>query len=125
MRVIIISVFASWMGLFSTASAEDYRWSGPIQSSRPSSQAVPAPKESDIRRLRVALNLTPEQLPYWSPVEAALLELARQNEGAAGAQLRRLKGLAAPLIRSLDDIQKRDAISFARHMGYGRLVASY
>jgi hypothetical protein len=125
MRVIVISVFASWMGLFGSASAEDYRWSGPIQASRPGSQAVPAPKESEIRRLRTVLNLTPEQVPYWSPVEAALLQLARQNERADGSQLRRLKGLAAPLVRSLDEVQKRDAISFARQMGYGRLVASF
>jgi hypothetical protein len=125
MRVIVISLFASWMGLFSTASAEDYRWSGSIQASRPSSEAVPAPKEFDIRRLRTALNLTPGQLAYWSPVEAALLQIVRQNEPADGAQLRRLKGLAAPLIRSLDDVQKSDAISIARNMGYGRLVASF
>lgn len=96
-----------------------------------------------IVRLRAALRLTPAQLPHWLPVEVALYELARQQargEAAAftyrmsdrssavattAAQLRRIKAIAMPLIRTLDDHQKREAIAFARHMGFEQLVASF
>lgn len=99
--------------------------------------------ESHITRLRVALKLTPAQRPHWVPVEAALSELARQqargeaagfshkftDRGSAvaltAAQLRRLKVIAMPLIKTLDDNQKREAIAFARHIGFQQLVAAF
>ena len=40
-------------------------------------------------------------------------------------QLRRLKAVAMPLIQSLDDNQKRDAIIFARNLGLQQLVAAF
>ena len=40
-------------------------------------------------------------------------------------KLRRLKVLAGPLIRSLDDSQKSEAVAFARRIGYGQLAASF
>lgn len=98
---------------------------------------------SHIARLRAALNLTPAQQSHWAPVEAALHELARQqaNGEAAGftqkftdrstaiaataTQLRRLKAIAMPLIKSLDDSQKRNAIGLARNLGFQQLVAAF
>ena len=98
---------------------------------------------SHIARLRVTLNLTPAQQSHWAPVEVALHELARQqaNGEAAGfthkfadrssaiaataTQLRRLKAIALPLIKSLDDIQKRNAIGLARNLGFQQLVAAF
>jgi zinc resistance-associated protein len=99
--------------------------------------------ESHIARLRATLKLTPAQQPYWAPVEVALYELARQQARgeAAGfnarytgyssavalteAHLRRLKAIAMPLIYSLDDNQKRDAMAFGRNMGLHQLIASF
>ena len=151
---IMCAVAISLAAMPSLASAEDFRWGGPVQQSRPATQqarpntdqtrpntdgAILTLKESDVGRLRAALNLTPEQQPHWGPVEAALIDIARQDSRAEATglvsrtsavatravQLRRLKSLAGPLIRSLDDSQKRDAIAFARRLGYGQLVASF
>ena len=89
------------------------------------------------------MKLTPAQQPHWTPVEAALSELARQQAkgeaagfshkytdrssaiAATATQLRRLKAIAMPLIKSLDDSQKRDAITFARNLGFQQLVAAF
>jgi hypothetical protein len=99
--------------------------------------------QGHIARLRATLNLTPAQQSHWAPVEVALSELARQqaNGQAAGftqkftdrssaiaataSQLRRLKAIAMPLIKSLDDSQKRNAIGFARNLGFQQLVAAF
>lgn len=100
-------------------------------------------RESDIAGLKAALNLTPEQRPHWTPVEAALSHLARQQAHAeantyvqrvkdraaalaeTASQLRRLKSVATPLMSSLDDAQKRAAVNFARRMGYGPLLNAF
>ncbi len=99
--------------------------------------------EAHIARLRAALKLTPAQHRHWVPVEAALSELARRQArgGSAGLgskfadrssamaattnQLRRLKAVAMPLIYTLDDNQKREAIAFARTLGFQQLVAAF
>lgn len=99
--------------------------------------------ESHIARLRTTLKLTPAQVPHWAPVEAALHELARQQArgqaagfshkltdrssatAATATQLRRLKAVAMPLIQTLDDSQKRDAVIFARNLGFQQLVAAF
>jgi hypothetical protein len=98
--------------------------------------------EGHIARLRVALKLTPAQHRHWVPVEAALGELARRQARSAAAmtskfadrssavaatahQLRRLKAVAMPLILTLDDNQKREAITFARTLGFQQLVAAF
>ncbi len=99
--------------------------------------------EGHIARLRAALRLTPAQLPYWAPVESALNDLARQQArgeaagssakfsdrsaaiAATATQLRRLKAIAMPLIQTLDDNQKREAIAFARQLGFQQLVAAF
>ena len=45
----------------------------------------------------------------------------------AGAvvQLKRLASAAAPLIKVLDESQKRSAVSFAQNAGFGHLAAAF
>jgi hypothetical protein len=100
--------------------------------------------ETHIAILKNILNLRPEQEPYWVPVEAALGELARwqakkaSESGTAGRtsnrkaadvnakkQLKRIAAVSAPLIRALDENQRRDVITLARAFGFERLVASF
>lgn len=110
------------------------------QLARAHAAADPIITPSHITRLRATLRLTPAQQAYWAPVEVALSELARQQARgeAAGfasrftdrsaiteAHLRRIKAIAMPLIYSLDDNQKRDAVAFGRAMGLQHLVAAF
>ena len=99
--------------------------------------------EGLIARLRAALKLTPAQHAHWVPVEAALSELARQQArgeaagftakltdrssaiAATTTQLRRIKAIALPLINSLDENQKREALAFGRNLGLQQLVAAF
>ena len=127
------------IGPIGLASAEPYRWGGPVEPARPNTQAAPGPKhakeitpaypalkQAHVARLRSALHLTSDQQRHWLPVEAALNDLVRRHAGTAtDQQLQRLKTIATPLIVSLDDDQKREAIGFARRMGYASLVAAY
>ena len=89
-------------------------------------------------RIKSVLRLTPEQEPYWPPVEAALRDIARQQERAepAGfvrrishrvvsivlnsAAVERLAVAARPLIAELDDEQMRAASSWRRKWAWGR-----
>jgi hypothetical protein len=98
--------------------------------------------EVNIYRIKSALHLTPEQMHYWAPVEAALLRIANeqaQDESAGfvrrmsrrvvsialtAAAVQRLAASAVPLIRVLDDEQKRNAVSMAQEMGLGPVVAA-
>jgi hypothetical protein len=97
--------------------------------------------ETHIAILKNVLNLRPDQEPYWIPVAAALGELARGQAKSAdgdmterhrkpatvGAKqhLKRIAAISAPLIRALDESQKRDVITLARAFGLERLVASF
>jgi len=100
--------------------------------------------ETHIALLKYVLNLRPEQEPYWVPLEAALNDLARRqamkaseieivgstsNRQAAGdsakKRLKRLTTVAAPLIRALDENQRRDVMMLARTFGFEQLVASF
>jgi hypothetical protein len=89
-----------------------------------------------IHRMKATLRLTRLQERYWPPIEAALREMAREpthkpaaGEGGTGAidpaKVQRLASVAYPLLASLDESQKRDAMAFARAMGLGSLVASF
>jgi len=85
---------------------------------------------SHIARLRATLNLTSAQQSLWAPVEVALSELARQqarggDTNAMMAQLRRVKAIAMPLIKSLDEGQKHSAMTFARNFGFQQLVTAF
>jgi hypothetical protein len=104
----------------------------------------PVIKEAHIARLRAALNLTSDQLRYWNPVESALRALAREQareEASVGlvarmtdkastvastaVKLRRLASAARPLIKVLDESQKRSAMSFVQSAGFGHLAAAF
>lgn len=103
--------------------------------------------ESGISRFKSALRLTPEQHKHWPRVESALRAMARESEGAGSDEDRpgfvrrvrnrvgeiasnagsmgRLVAAARPLVNSLDQYQKRDAIQMARAMGFGSLAARF
>jgi hypothetical protein len=51
-------------------------------------------------------------------------EKAKTLAGTA-VQLRRLASVAAPLIRVLDEGQKRNAMSFANNAGFGHLASAF
>ncbi len=93
---------------------------------------------------RTVLNLTAEQQKYWGPVESALRALARsqaREEASAGlvarvsekatrmagtaVHLKRLASAAAPLIKALDESQKRSAVSFVQSAGFGHLAQAF
>jgi len=139
----IVGAMALTMGTVSFAAAEVLDAPQAQQELR-SAHGGLAVKEAHIARLRTVLNLTAEQQRYWGPVESALRALARQQareEGSAGlvqrvrdraaavagtaVQLRRLASVAAPLVRVLDENQKRSAMSFAHSAGFGHLAAAF
>jgi len=94
----------------------------------------------DIGRIHRVLQLTPQQEPYWTPVETALRNLAREQESAEPAGLmrrigrravsivfnataiERLAAAARPLIAVLSDDQKRAAGEMAQRMGLGPVL---
>jgi hypothetical protein len=96
----------------------------------------------NIPRIKSALKLTAAQEPYWTPVEAALRDLARkqtQTESAGlvsrisnrvvtvvlnSAAVQRLAVAARPLIGRLDADQMRTAQGLAQEMGLGPVVAA-
>jgi hypothetical protein len=116
---------------------------------QPQAQAQAAPRllinDAMIARLKHALRLTPAQEAHWPAVEAALRDLARhdaQAEPEAGGVMRRLTRRATrvalnavhlrqvmtaamPLIQTLGEHQKRDALALARSMGLGSLSLAY
>lgn len=118
----------------SPARASDLGWTAPNQSR--SSAVV------DIDRIRSVLRLTPQQEPYWGPVEAALRHIERQQmqQEPAGfvrrishrvvslvldsVAVQRLAIAARPLIAVLTDDQKRAAAGLAQEMGLGPVVAA-
>jgi len=129
----LVSAVVLTLGMTSLASAETMQ----VASYEQSELGVTV-KESHIARLRAVLKLTPEQRPYWAPVESALRALVRGQEASAGGivqrasaaavdaiKLRRLAAAARPLIRVLDDEQKHDAMILARNLGFDRLVAAF
>jgi len=108
--------------------------------------------EAGIARFKAALRLKPAQERHWPRVEAALRAMASDGERqqvADGRQqvadasgnpgilrratemamsanaMRRLVSAAQPLVKSLDEDQKREAITLARAMGFGSLAARF
>ena len=103
--------------------------------------------EIGIARFKSALQLTPDQARHWPRVEAALRALARDNDrqeeasagggfvSRVGAQagnavsnamgMRRLISAAQPLVKSLDQGQRQQAMTLARAMGFGSLAARF
>jgi zinc resistance-associated protein len=103
--------------------------------------------EAGIARFKAALRLKPEQQKHWPRVEAALRSIAndgdkvevadaqpgfirrtvnRASELAMNASsVRRLVSAAQPLVKTLDEDQKREALTLARSMGFGQLAARF
>jgi hypothetical protein len=103
----------------------------------------PALTSAHIARLKAVLRLTPAQQQLWPPVEAALRDIARHPEAfpaearafqaAAGngeiaidrERMQRLAMAAWPLIMSLDETQKRDAVVLAKSIGLGGVLQAF
>ena len=95
-------------------------------------------KETHISLLKFALALRPAQEPYWAPVEHALRELARwqattaeyedRTGGRSGTivamRIKRIAAMAVPLIKALDENQKRSLHTLSRWAGLEQLLAS-
>ena len=102
--------------------------------------------ESKIAHAKASLRLTPEQEKHWPRVEVALRDVAaRKNnveEASAGgfvqkmsarageivlnaASIKRLVSAAQPLIKSLDENQKRQALTMARSMGLASVAEQF
>lgn len=105
--------------------------------------------EAGIARFKAALRLTPAQERHWPRVEAALRAMAQEGDrqqvadasGESGffrrvgaratemamsaASMRRLVSAAQPLVKSLDEDQRREALTLARSMGFGSLAARF
>jgi zinc resistance-associated protein len=121
-------------------------FSGSIMSAEPAA-ADASRLEAGLARFKAALRLKPEQERHWPRVEAALRSVmdesnrqqvadASGNPGffsrvgtraaemaLSATSMRKLAAAARPLLNSLDDDQKREAMSLARSMGFGRLAA--
>jgi hypothetical protein len=100
----------------------------------------------DISRIKSVLRLTPDQQAYWPAVEAALRGLAHrqvqeqqgdQTEGLVkrvsnrvyayaldAASLARIGAAVRPLVKVLDERQKKDAVALCHEMGLGQVLAA-
>jgi hypothetical protein len=115
--------------------------SAAVQRQRPDDP--PVLTAAHIARLKAVLRLTPAQQQLWPPVEAALRDIARHPEAlpaearafqaSAGngeiaidrERLQRLAMAAWPLIMSLDETQKRDAVVLAKSIGLGGVLQAF
>jgi len=79
-----------------------------------------------IARLKAVLKLNAEQRRYWPRVESALRQLAHRRAPllADGQEARRVMILAMPLINSLNDDQRREALTMARTMGFSAVASA-
>lgn len=96
-----------------------------------------------VARLKSALKLTAEQEHLWPAIERAFREISQAQEAVAPRSmvqaikqrvasiglntlaLRRLASAAHPLIRTLTDEQKQNALSFARSAGLASVAAAF
>ncbi len=143
LKAAIVGALTLTMGI-SFAAAETLSEAGAQYERGSASHGGPVIKEGHIARLRATLNLTAEQQKYWGPVESALRALARsqaREEASAGlvarmsdkatrmagtaVHLKRLASAAAPLIKALDENQKRSAVSFVQSAGFGHLAQAF
>lgn len=131
---------ATSVGIWS-ASADEV---GTGSETRTVSRVTSVLTDAHIARLKGMLRLSPAQERYWPPVEAALRHFARQqakeDANAAGfvqrvrdqasaitAQaigVKRVMAAASPLIKCLDEGQKRDVVTLARALGFDKLAAA-
>jgi hypothetical protein len=141
-KAALASAIVLVFGTVSSASEkQELAGAGAIQEAP--AQGGPLVTESHIAGLKSALRLTPEQHVHWLPVESALRALARQQrrDSASGfvqrmsdrassvagtaIQLRRLAAASRPLIGSLTDEQKGNAMQLIRRHGFERLIAMF
>jgi hypothetical protein len=88
---------------------------------------APVVTMAHIARLKNVLKLTAIQASHWPAVEAALRHIARQqaqSQELDSASVQRLMFAAMPLIQSLDEGQKRQAVSVARSMGFAQVASA-
>lgn len=97
----------------------------------------------DVARIKTALRLTPEQEPYWAPLEVALRDVVRRQKAQAEsaglvrrisnkvyslvldtAAIKHLAVAARPLIAKLDSQQMQVASGLVQEMGLGPVVAA-
>lgn len=109
-----------------------------------SQQARPVLTEAHIVQAHEALRLTADQEKYWPPIEIALRHLIQvsaqgdntggmltriRNRAAVGTAkaigVRRVWIAAQPLIRVLDEDQKRRGLAMVRAIGIGNLASGF
>ena len=94
-----------------------------------------------VAKLKAVLKLTAEQEPLWPAIDRAFREISQSQAASPGfvqgikqrvAQvalnslaLRRLATAAQPLIRTLSDEQKQNALQFARSMGLHSVALAF
>ena len=129
------------VGASSARAQEGNQTGGEI---RQATQSLITLTRNDIGRFKAALKLTPEQEQYWPAVSAALSELMSEQSSAAqdtglvarvrnkvasialtASAVKRIGYAALPLIKSLDEHQKRDAARLVNSMGMGHLAAAF
>ena len=100
--------------------------------------------ESHIASFKAALKLTAAQERHWPAVESALRSLAKRqahDDGNSGMVYRlsskaagivvdaigfkRVAAAAAPLLKSLDEEQKQNALQAASAMGFSNLASAF
>jgi hypothetical protein len=133
-------------GLFALALFGSF---GSIATSVPAAAESSPRLEAGIARFKAALRLTPAQQRHWPRVEAALRSMASEGDreqvadasgqpgffrrvgtratemAMSASSMRRLVSAAQPLVKSLDEGQKREAMTLARAMGFGSLAARF
>ncbi len=129
------------MGASSVCAQEGNQSAGEI---RQATQSLITLTRNDLARFKTALKLTAEQEQYWPAVNAALNELLSEQSAApedagfvarvrnkvtsialTASAVRRIGYAALPLIKSLDENQKRDATRLVNSMGMGHLAAAF
>jgi hypothetical protein len=87
---------------------------------------------AEIGRLKSNLRLTPDQEPYWRPVQAELLQIGRlqmkqinnqQKPDVPQSEFQRLYYAARPLLAVLRPDQKERVRGLCRSMGYGSVAS--
>jgi hypothetical protein len=93
--------------------------------------------DAQIANLRDRLKLTTAQKPYWPPVEQALRALTWHRTGSGktasktatidggSPEVQRLRAVAAPLLKSLREEQKREVQMMARLMGLESIASQF
>jgi hypothetical protein len=102
-------------------------------------EAAQAGWPGQIARMKAMLKLTPAQEQYWPAVEAVLRDIARQQIAGTGpaaagkparitlgdADTHRLMSAAFPLLMTMSEDQKRDAMQLARAMGVENVASAF